>query len=127
MFLSSEVRKKAVPGLEAYLDHGPVALYSMLDDIIFFLSEVGLHRIRFIHTESHTEHFRKDIMVPALYSRLSFCNTDECTTKELPIHQKSQSKHQIKNISLYNTSLSTPFLALHGRNDLEKCRGCVPA
>jgi hypothetical protein len=42
MFLSSEVRKKAVPGLEAYLDHGPVALYSMLDDIIFFLVGGGI-------------------------------------------------------------------------------------
>ncbi|KAJ5506339.1 hypothetical protein N7453_005296 [Penicillium expansum] len=48
-------------GLGAYLEHGPVALNSVLD-YVFFLSELGLHRIRYIHTESHSEHFRKDNM-----------------------------------------------------------------
>ncbi|KUM58921.1 hypothetical protein ACN42_g8237 [Penicillium freii] len=48
-------------GLGAYLEHGHVALYSALD-CGFFLSELGLHRIRYIHTESHSEHFRKDGM-----------------------------------------------------------------
>lgn len=61
-------------GLGAYLEHGPVVLYSVLD-YVFFLSELGLHRIRYIHTESHSEHFRKDGMgstyILNILSRLS--------------------------------------------------------
>lgn len=52
----------AEDGRGAYLEHDPVVLYSVLD-YVFFLSELGLHRIRYIHTESHSEHFRKDDMV----------------------------------------------------------------
>ncbi|KAJ5603643.1 hypothetical protein N7537_006599 [Penicillium hordei] len=48
-------------GRGAYLEHGPMVLYSVLD-YVFFLSELGLHRIRYIHTESHSGHFRKDDM-----------------------------------------------------------------
>jgi len=61
-------------GLGAYLEHGPVVLYSVLD-YVFFLSELGLHRIRYIHTESHSEHFRKDGMVFTYILNIISCNS----------------------------------------------------
>lgn len=36
-FLSSEIRLTAGDGLGAYLLHGPMALYSVLDDVLFLV------------------------------------------------------------------------------------------
>lgn len=72
MFLSLEIRRMAGDGLGAYLEHGLVALYSVLD-YVFFLLELGIHRIRYIHTESHSEHFRKDDMVPTCVLDIISC------------------------------------------------------
>lgn len=118
-------------GLGAYLEHGPVALYSALD-YGFFLSELGLHRIRYIHTESHSEHFRKDGMVSTYvlkHYKLSFQDMVRNYCKHLlmkdvgttwvPMLQKSQNQHQLTiHFSLQYDAFINTLSCLIRTNDL---------